>query len=143
MMGRSLRDRLSKIDKRLSIAARERTGRDQEYVNNVLFHVRHHATAVAAIVLSGQPKIDEPLKIAWNRALQHYGIKCDAWGGLDHQVRVAEQLRPIITEGKGLSARFTEIFAAAPVWLVQFTGLVTDSRWLKFQLAGHAKIALG
>jgi hypothetical protein len=37
-------------------------------------------------------------------------------------------------EGKEQSARFTEIFAAAPVWLLQFTGIVTDARWLKFQV---------
>ena len=34
-----------------------------------------HATAVAAIVLAGKPKINEPLSEAWARVLQHYGIK--------------------------------------------------------------------
>jgi hypothetical protein len=38
------------------------------------YQARRHATAVAAIILSGQPKIDKPLNKAWNRALRHYGI---------------------------------------------------------------------
>ena len=37
--------------------------------------IRCHATAVAAIVLSGKPKIDEPLVRAWERALAYYGIE--------------------------------------------------------------------
>lgn len=134
MIDRSLRRRLSKIDKRLSIALKKSKAKDQEYINSVLFHARHHATAVATIVLSGQPKIDEPLRMAWNRALLHYGIKFNPFAGLDYQVRVAEQLRPVIMEGKAESARFTEIFAAAPIWLLQFTRLVMDAVWLKFQL---------
>ena len=128
----------SKINKRLSIALKKRKAKDQEYINSVLFHARHHATAVAAIVLSGQPKIDEPLRMAWNRALLHYRIKFDPAGGLDYQVRVAEQLGPVITRGKVSSARFTEIFAAAPIWLLQFTRLLMDARWLKFRLPDMA-----
>ena len=34
--------------------------------------VRRHTTAVAAIVISGEPKIDEPLVRAWERTLAHY-----------------------------------------------------------------------
>jgi hypothetical protein len=129
-----MRRRLSKMDERLSIALKKRKQEDQEYISNVLFHARHHATAVAAIVLSGQPKIDEPLNMAWKRALQHYGIKFDAWDRLADQRRAAEQLRPVIMEGKEQSARFTEIFAAAPVWLLQFTGVAMDARLLKFEV---------
>ena len=62
-------------------------------------------------------------------------------GGLDDQVRVAEQLRPVI--GKDETARFSDIFAAAPVWLLQFTGLVIDSRWLKFQLPDMPRLIWG
>ena len=143
MMDRTLRHRLSKNDKRVSALLKKRKEKDREYINYWLFHARHHAIAVAAIVLSGQPKIDEPLKIAWDRALQRYGIKPDPWGRLDDQVRVAEQLRPVIMAGKDETARFSDIFAAAPVWLLQFTGLVTDSRLLKFQLPDMPRLTLG
>jgi hypothetical protein len=36
---------------------------------------RLHATAVAAIVLSGEPKIHEPLIRAWARTLAHYKLE--------------------------------------------------------------------
>src|SRR5262249_32954810 len=91
---------------------------------------RQHATAVAAIVLSGQPSIDESLSQAWARALQHYGLNVN-----DDESAVA-QLFPII---KGNTARFTEIFRTAPVWLLQFTGMAMDARLLKFNLPDVSK----
>jgi hypothetical protein len=36
--------------------------------------------------------------------------------------------------GEKESERFTEIFRTAPVWLLQFTGMVIDSRFLPLQL---------
>jgi hypothetical protein len=140
MMDRSLRHRLSKIDKHIATARKERKKKNEQHIRDLLFSARHHATAVAAIVLSGQPKIDEPLIMAWNRALQHYGINLDTWGGMDDQVEAAEQLDPMIMQGKEASARFTEIFAAAPVWLLQFTGLLNDARLLKFDLPDMPKL---
>jgi hypothetical protein len=128
------RHRLSKIDERLSAAVKERKQKDQENLEALLFSARHHATAVAAIVLAGQPKIDEPLVEAWNRALEHYGMESKPWREIKDQIEAAKQLRSKILEGKEQSARFSEIFAAAPVWLLQFTGLAWDARWLKFTL---------
>ena len=75
--------------------------------------------------MSGQPKIDEPLINAWARALQHYGINVNVPEGMDDQVRAAQRLLPIIIGGEESSARFTEIFRTAPVWLLQFTGIST------------------
>ena len=85
-------------------------------------------------MLAGQPKFDEPLIKAWGRTLRRYRINYDSSRGLAEQFRAAEQLRPLIMQGKKQSARFTEIFAAAPVWLLQFTGVVMDARVLKFDL---------
>lgn len=134
MINRSFLLRLSKIDKRVSTNMKRREKKIERYLSDLLFCARHHAIAVAAIVLSGQPKIDEPLIIAWNRALQHYGIKVGGRGELDDQNLAAQQLAPLILGGKESSARFTEIFAAAPVWLIQFTALAHDARFLKFDL---------
>jgi hypothetical protein len=128
------RNRLSKIDDRLSTAVKERKQSDEKNIANLLFSARHHATAVAALVLAGQPKIDEPLINAWNRALKHYEVESKPWGGLKAQVRAVEQLRPKVMEGKESTARYSEIFAAAPIWLLQFTGLAMDARLLKFSL---------
>jgi len=123
------RHRLSKIENAVSIAQKESKERKKVW----RYHARHHATAVAAIVLSGQPKIAEPLNRAWTRALQHYAIKVGESGGID-QARAAEQLLPMIIGKEEMSARFTEIFSTAPVWVLQFTGLTRDAHLLNFRL---------
>ena len=131
MTDRKSRHQLSKLEKLVSTALKEREEREKQAVKELPFRARRHATAVAAIVLSGQPKIDEPLIKAWARALQHYGINVNVLGGIDDQVRAAQRLLPIIIGGEELSVRFTEIFRTAPVWLLQFTGISMDARLLK------------
>jgi hypothetical protein len=123
-MGRISRHRIGRIEEFLSVAAKkpERRGPMERCL------ARHHTTAVAAIVLSGQPRVDEPLIQAWARALRHYEIE------RTDQVAAAERLLPIVLGGEEESARFTEIFSTAPVWLLQFTGMAMDARFLKFHL---------
>lgn len=133
---RKLRHRLSGLEKLVSTALKHREEREEQTVKELQYryHARRHATAVAAIVLSGQPKIDEPLIKAWARALQHYGINVNVMGGIKDQVRAAERLLPIIIGAEESSTRFTEIFRTAPVWLLQFTGTSMDARMSEFQL---------
>jgi hypothetical protein len=126
-MDRRSRHRIGKCEELLSAALKERDERVKQLLRVWPTHARRHATAVAAIVLSGQPRVGEPLNRAWARALQHYGID------INDQVAAAQQLFPIIT-GDEASARFTEIFRTAPVWLLQFTAMALDARLLKFDL---------
>jgi hypothetical protein len=127
-MAKRLQHRIGEIERRLSeikLSLPPRLRSD----------ARHHAIAVAAIVLSGQPRIDEPLRDAWARTLQHHGISVKnpwSWGD---QVVAARQLSQIVMDGGAdESAQFTQIFKTAPVWLLQFTGTAMDARLLKFQL---------
>ena len=46
----------------------------EETFDRIREFVRLHTTAVAAIVISGEPKIDELLIRAWERTLAHYRI---------------------------------------------------------------------
>jgi hypothetical protein len=69
-MDRRSRHRISKIEERISVEFKQR----QRWQPLGSEHARCHATGIAAIVLSGQPKVDEPLIQAWARALRHYGI---------------------------------------------------------------------
>jgi hypothetical protein len=132
-MDRSSQRRIWKVEELLSAAKREREKKRKKFHENCLRHARLHATAVAAIVLSGKPKIDKPLRQAWTRALQHYGIS-DANEGtrIDRQVAAAQDLLPLILGDKNESARFTQIFRAAPGWLVTFTQAFIDAGLLKF-----------
>jgi hypothetical protein len=125
MMDRRSRHRIGKCEELLSAALKKRDERLREFLREGSIH---HATAVAAIVLSGQPRIDEPLNRAWARALQRYGIDDN------DQVAAAQRFFPIIKGDGAKSARFTEIFRTAPVWLLQFTGMASDARLLKFDL---------
>jgi hypothetical protein len=125
---------LSKIEKAVSIARKPSKEGKRQLLQYSRHQAQYHATAVAAIVLSGRPKIDEPLNIAWSRALQHYRIKLGKWGEIDHQVRAAKRLFPAIIGENQIEARLTEIFRTAPFWLLQFTGIAMDARLLNFRV---------
>ena len=127
-MDRRSRHRIGKCDELLSAALNERDERVKHFLRVWPTHALRHTTAVAAIVLSGQPRVDEPLNRAWARALQHYGIDNN------DQVAASQRLLPIIKKDRKGLARFTEIFRTAPVWLLQFTGMALDARVLKFGL---------
>jgi hypothetical protein len=122
--------------------------------------VRLHTTAVAAIVLYGEPKIDEPLVRAWERTLVYHKIDEQAWTPnniaeedaeeVGPELRAAERMYPAIVDDPDYgrphswwdpgvvhapqSARFTEIFRTAPVWLLQFTHIDGDAPVLEFEL---------
>jgi hypothetical protein len=133
-MAQRLRYRMDKIEEALAAEREKRRKQLAECIKNSKTLARHHATAVAAIVLAGQPRIDEPVGQAWARALQHYDIGGHHKGQLDAQTIAARQLRPKIMGSEKESTRFTELFEAAPVWLLQFTGMIWDASLLKFQL---------
>jgi hypothetical protein len=128
-MDRRSRHRIGKCEELLSAALKDRDEKLKQVLQVTPTYARCHATAVAAIVLSGRPRIDEPLKRAWARALQHYGIDVNT-----DPMAAARRLLPIIKGDGNESARFTEIFRTAPVWLLQFTGMALDARLLKFDL---------
>jgi hypothetical protein len=121
---------LLKLENMLSLAQKqdeERRKKDYEIYVSLAWP---HATAVAAIVLAGKPKIDEPLAKAWKRALLHYKIDDPHWD----PVHVAKQLYPLIVGDADMSVRFSEIFEAAPAWLLTFTAMVFDATALRFRL---------
>jgi len=141
-MDRSSQQRIWKVENLISAAKKEREEKRKKKYENYLRHARYHATAVAAIVLSGEPKIDEPLVRAWKRALQHYGIPALQQHGMNldeaarerDQVAAAQRLFPKIVGGAEVSAKFTEIFRTAPVWLLGFTSTFMDAGLLSFDL---------
>jgi hypothetical protein len=129
------RRRINRIEELVS-ATRKQRGRLRPLGSK---HARPHATAVAAIVLSGQPRVDEPLIRAWERALQQYGIDVKETCSSVGQVEAARRLLPIIIGGEEESAKFTEVFSTAPVWLLQFTRMTFDAYLLRFHLPHISK----
>jgi hypothetical protein len=129
MMDRRSRLKAKRLQERLSAARKEHAERERQSLREMPRYARLHAIAVAAIVLAGQPRIDEPLCRAWDRALRHYEID-------DKDLAAASKrlLSKIIGDGNE-TAMFAEIFRKAPAWLLQFTALALDARFLKFGLA--------
>jgi hypothetical protein len=156
MTDRSLRRRLSQAEKRLFPALEKRLEIREQRNEMTCSLARHHATAVAAMVLSGEPKIDEPLVRSWARTLAHhqqvpprYKLVWQLFGAaVDEALEKAVQdstfrdyvdatrcIYPIIINGaEEERARLTEIFSAAPVWLLTYTFTKIDAKLLKFDL---------
>jgi hypothetical protein len=159
MMDRSSRQRISRAEKLLSkaeelvsIELKKHAKRREQMYESLRPQARRHATAVAAIVISGEPKIDEPLFHAWVRALRHYRItdeygrefEYENWlergnGYLDiyHHLFFSayQQWYAAILNGANETEKFTEIFSAAPVWLLEFTQMEVDAYLLQFNLS--------
>jgi hypothetical protein len=81
MMDRSLRQRVLKVEKFVSnseaivsLALKKEHQAALEEMEVLRPKALLHATAVAAVVIYGEPKIEEPLIRAWRRTLQHLRI---------------------------------------------------------------------
>jgi len=126
--------RISRIEELVASKLKAQLERKKQLAQAVPTYAQRHATAVAAIVLAGEPKIDEPLVRAWARTLRHYEIQVREPTEKSQQVRAAQLLLPIIVGEQRLSSRFAEIFGTAPAWLLQFTRTVLDAWILRFRL---------
>jgi hypothetical protein len=173
-MDRKSRRRIWKVEKVLSkteklvAAALVKREQTQEIFVRAFNHmrplVRPHTTAVAAIVIWGEPKIDEPLICAWRRTLAYHGLDREEAtkelevcpdDDVDDRRRTKEKvlgtkLYPIVVNDVDYqrpyhwwnpdivhapeSARFMEVFKDAPVWLLQFTKLSVDAELFEFVL---------
>jgi hypothetical protein len=105
-MTRGLQRRISQAESRLpAVLERQRKRREQLKLNySTLAFI--HATAVAAIVLYGNPKIDESLIRAWVRALDYYKRN-------RHAAKVFPGLDRLMASGKS-SWTFDELTQADP-----------------------------
>jgi hypothetical protein len=73
----SRRAKISRIEELIASKRKAQQERRKQWAKALPIHAQRHATAVAAIVLAGEPKIDEPLIRAWARSLRHYEIAID------------------------------------------------------------------
>ena len=150
---RNVEKLLSKAEEFVSAALKKR----EEHLASLQSIFRpqalRHATAVAAIVIYGEPRIDEPLIRAWVRTLRHhriivtneYGREYKYKPGHEHEYRFESDyerelkaahriLYPAIMNGASETDRFSEIFRTAPAWLLEFTHMEFDAALLKFDL---------
>jgi hypothetical protein len=105
-----------------------------------------HALAVAAVVLHGEPKIAEPLGVAQWRMQEklgkQFGAAADEYWIRQHGEKANPVTREIFCQklmfealsGANVNLKFERIFAKAPVWLLNFTGVEWDAQLLGFKL---------
>lgn len=134
-MERRFRQRVRAIEERINAEKRKR---EEEWIETKAYwrpQARFHAAAVAAIVLHGEPKIDEPLERAWLRALERYGIHVSDPTSTNSPANVGPQLlAKLLKFGSDESDRFSDIFRDAPAWLLSFTSVRFDAKLLNFEL---------
>jgi hypothetical protein len=160
-MDRSSRHRILKVEELLSkaeelvlsAAAKKREEPDdpvREIMRSLILHIqiRDHATAVAAIAIFGEPRVDEPLLDAWVRTLECLEVKVSASMRDGSSLDQAKKIYPCIVSDPTYTdpnwntkiphepeaEKFTEIFRTAPVWLLQFTSVWRDARFFKIDL---------
>jgi hypothetical protein len=86
-----------------------------------LAHARRQARdamiRLGAVMLYGDPKLDEPLSLAWERCLALVGVKPDL--GPD-ETQLFHRLMTDIS-GANEAEKFECVLSKAPVWLLRFT----------------------
>ena len=142
MIRRELKSQLIELEKRYAAAVKGK--RDEE--NAPYRWARIHAVEVAAVVLYGEPKIDEPLSVAHLRMQEkldeQFAAAADEYwfrqvGGEMHPT-IRRTCYPLlmfnVLPGADDNLKFERIFSNAPVWLLNFAGIEWDAKLLGFKL---------
>jgi hypothetical protein len=128
----------------------EADSRFEEFVRNCAFI---HTANLSALILYGDPKIDEPLSFAWRRCLEsaEWQKRREKYGGWDEYgrddcgdpfvsfgaTRIAKYFRQHFLPGlPGADEveKFSSIFKKAPPWLLWFTYGDLNARILGIKL---------
>jgi hypothetical protein len=95
---------------------------------------RYHAMMVGALVLYGEPKLNEKLEIAWERCLIRLpGLR---WVVNDVDIyKAIRLLQPVLNElpGETEQQKLQHLLDTAPLWLLSFTGASITADILKLQ----------
>jgi hypothetical protein len=87
---------------------------------------RFHAIRLGALVLRGEPKVDEPLEAAWARCLTKFDVhsRVESAMSVDKEFGDASLLADAVLKelpGETKQQKFQHIFDIAPHWLLRFT----------------------
>ena len=142
MIRRELKNRVNDLEKRIAEAVQAK----RDKVNAPLRHACRHAMEVAAVAFHGEPKIDEPLRIAQSRMLENLDKYFNAElteqfvseFGFEPPSIIKVNLYPSLVfrnlRNGNDNMKFERIFSEAPAWLLRFTGVEWDAKLLGFKL---------
>ena len=126
MIRRELKSQLIELEKRYAPVVQAKRDKESAPARGAHFH----ALQVAAVALYGEPKMEEPLRVAYSRMKEKLGEELFAaamdewWSAL---------LRDALRRADD-NLKFERIFSKAPVWLLKFTGIEWDAKLLGFKL---------
>jgi hypothetical protein len=124
------RRRLSRLEKRVASVVAERKRREPEEMARQRQAALYHATKLVTLILHGDPQIDEPLAIAWERALGHLGLSGTPQEPLYYRLLAALADLPGDTE----NAKIAGVLRSAPSWLLGFCDASLDCCLLGIEL---------
>ena len=129
-MTRITNRRLSRLEKLVASVVAERKRREPEEMAWRRQAALDHATKLVTLILHGDPRIDEPLSIAWQRALTKLGLE-----RID-QVLLPYRLGDVVAAlpGDTESAKFANVLCSAPRWLRDFCDASLDCFVLGIEL---------
>ena len=130
-MERQFQRKIWRLEKQISeVKTREK----EEWNDFFLTHFAgYHAAKVAAIVLHGEPKIDEPLTRALRRACEKLGFSPYHQENAENG-EIEDLIHMELTSGKNEAETFLAAFEQAPLWLLHFTTVALDAFILKLNL---------
>jgi len=125
------RRRLSRLEKRVASVVAERKRREPEEMARQRQAALYHATKLVTLILHGDPQIDEPLAIAWKRALGHLGLS-----GTPREELLYYRLRAALADlpGDTENAKIAGVLSSAPSWLLGFCDASLDCFLLGIEL---------
>jgi hypothetical protein len=141
MIRRELKSQVNDLEKRIAAAVQAK--RDE--VDLPIYFALMHSTRVAAVALYGEPKIEEPLRIAQSRMIEklHKEFAAAAeelWirkHGKKPNLFVRDDLYCCLMfvnlRGGNDNSKFEQIFLEAPAWLLKFTAVEWDANLLGFK----------
>jgi hypothetical protein len=127
-MNRISSRRLSRLDQ-LAVAEGRRREAWLEQV------ARDHATRLTTLVLYGDPKIEEPLATAWDRALSNLGL-----AGVSNKY-LPDRLRHVVIGKESETEKFAAVLCSAPAWLRYFCLASLDGHVLRFPLPTQSEMS--
>jgi hypothetical protein len=125
------RRRLSRLEKRVASVVAERKRREPEEMEWRHQAALYHARKLATLILHGDPQIDEPLAIAWERAR---GLS-----STPEELFHYQRFRVVVVGPHGDTesaeiAKFAHVFRSAPSWLLDFCHASVDCCLLGIEL---------
>jgi hypothetical protein len=130
-MGRNKHQRLARLEQTAQRLRDERKKREADHNERLRRAAWDHLTMVVAVVLHGDPRIDERLEIAWRRTLDRLGLTETPPRDLLIKVRdiLCDQL-----PGDSPLEKLARVLSSAPPWILSFCLCSMDAVIFKIPL---------